>query len=144
LLFFYQTGHNYAYHIDLYCAESWLGEPSECVILTLSSYHYAANRKFDRTEEMKPSWFDIPPVESDFQAMAEEQSRDEPGNNLEETKVTAIPFHKMWKDDMLWMPFLLSKQQFIGRVDLVDPAIDNNAAQAPLHPLVKWWFATLG
>lgn len=92
---------------------------------------------------MKPSWFNIPPLGTDFQTLAEEQSKEEPKSGSEETKITLIPFHRMWKDDIFWMPFLLSDRPFMGRADLVDPDTDKAAADAPLHPLVKWWFATL-
>lgn len=91
---------------------------------------------------MKPTWFDIPLLETDFQALADQQSKSE--SEAGETNLTTMPLHKMWKDDMLWMHFLLSKRRFIGRVDLVDTSADiTSGVDAALHPLVKWWFATI-
>jgi 8-oxo-dGTP diphosphatase / 2-hydroxy-dATP diphosphatase len=88
---------------------------------------------------MKPSWFDLPSPEIDplavFKVLLEEDP--EPG----ETTSSTVPFHKMWRDDILWMPFLISKRRFVGRVDLVDGA--SSDAENPFYPMVKWWFATI-
>ncbi|KAG8823909.1 hypothetical protein FRC19_002882 [Serendipita sp. 401] len=121
VLLFYQNGHEYAHEIDLYRAETWTGIPTE-------------------TEEMKPRWFDIPPPTSDFIALAQQLKRDD--GVEEETKVETMPLHRMWKDDMLWMPLFLSKRRFVGRVDLVDPK-QGDTQKSLLHPLVKWWIAVL-
>ena len=44
------------------------------------------NGKECETKEMRPQWF----------------------------KFKDIPYNKMWKDDILWMPYMLNKEYFIG------------------------------
>ncbi|KIM32967.1 hypothetical protein M408DRAFT_326650 [Serendipita vermifera MAFF 305830] len=124
VLFFYQEGHQYAHFIDIYRADSWTGEPTE-------------------TDEMKPQWFQIPSLSGSLVNLAEDLAKTEQGGS--ETSHTTIPLHRMWKDDVLWYPLLLSKRRFIGRVDLVEAPSTPEPLDpsAPLHPLVKWWFATI-
>jgi len=92
---------------------------------------------------MKPRWFAIPSLSGNYFELANELEKDERGDA--ETSHSTIPLNRMWVDDRLWLPLLLSKRRFVGRVDFVD---DTNPPEAtdtgePWHPMVKWWFATL-
>lgn len=122
-LLFYQTDHEYAHYIDLYRANSWSSEPIE-------------------TEEMKPRWFALPDPSTDMIQLAERLSREETSEG--ETHVEIVPLHKMWRDDLLWMPLMISNKPFVGRVDLVqDSAPKAGSPSELLHPLAKWWIATI-
>jgi 8-oxo-dGTP diphosphatase/2-hydroxy-dATP diphosphatase len=89
---------------------------------------------------MKPSWFDLPASDTDLVLLEGELRQKE--TNPGETNVTGLPLHKMWKDDMLWIPLLISGRKFIGRVDLEDES-SSDSSNAPLYPLVKWWVASI-
>jgi hypothetical protein len=88
---------------------------------------------------MKPSWFNLPSPEIDPLVQFKVLSEADPLAG--ETTTTTVPFHKMWIDDTIWMPFLISKRRFVGRVDLVEEGTSD--AENPYHPMVKWWFATV-
>jgi 8-oxo-dGTP diphosphatase / 2-hydroxy-dATP diphosphatase len=92
---------------------------------------------------MKPQWFGIPALSSNFLELANEMVKNERGET--ETSLSVIPLHRMWIDDRLWFPLLLSKRRFAGRVDLVGSADSPEAleSETSLYPLVKWWFAAL-
>jgi 8-oxo-dGTP diphosphatase / 2-hydroxy-dATP diphosphatase len=96
---------------------------------------------YDRSEEMKPGWFEMPSCSSNFLHLANEMVKDERGES--ETSLSVVPLHRMWVDDRLWFPLLLSRRRFAGRVDLVDSADTPEPLDTPLYPLVKWWFAAL-
>lgn len=90
---------------------------------------------------MKPRWFEIPDPETDLIALTQKlKGSEEKGT---ETTMTSIPLHMMWQDDMLWLPFLLAKQRFVGRVDFVDDTPPLEGETSIYHPMVKWWFATI-
>jgi len=91
---------------------------------------------------MKPQWFEIPSRSSNFLDLANEMAKNERGES--ETSLSVVPLHRMWVDDRLWFPLLLSERHFAGRVDLVDSADPSKALDTSLYPLVKWWFAALG
>jgi hypothetical protein len=92
---------------------------------------------------MKPQWFEIPTPSSNFLELANEMEKNERGET--ETSLSVIPLHRMWVDDRLWFPLLLSKRRFAGRVDLVEGTNSPEVPESdtPPHPLVKWWFAAL-
>lgn len=92
---------------------------------------------------MKPTWFDTPSPDSDPLSLLKALREGEPGEG--ETTTTAVPFHKMWRDDVLWFQYLITKRRFVGRVDLVDAASSSSQTTEnnPYHPLVKWWIATV-
>lgn len=46
------------------------------------------------------------------------------------SELPAIPFERMWADDVFWMPMLLANRPFVGRGDFTK---DNK--------MKKWWFA---
>jgi 8-oxo-dGTP diphosphatase / 2-hydroxy-dATP diphosphatase len=103
-------------------------------------YLYKTNY-YHRSDEMKPQWFEIPSPSSNFLDLANEMAKNERGES--ETSLSVVPLHRMWVDDRLWFPLLLSKRHFAGRVDLVDSADTPEALDTPLYPMVKWWFAAL-
>ncbi len=74
---------------------------------------------------MRPEWFAIP---------AEYHSH---GAIVDHT-LPPIPYDQMWEDDRLWMPFLLSKTLFVGRVDLARHLEDGVSK----YLMKKWWFGT--
>lgn len=91
---------------------------------------------------MKPQWFEIPSLSANFIDLTEALEKTESGGL--ETSHLKVPLHRMWKDDILWYPLLLSKRRFVGRVDLVEASTTNAPdSGSPLFPLVKWWIATL-
>jgi len=51
-----------------------------------------------------------------------------------------IPYERMWADDILWMPLLLSSEKsFVGRCDFgTSPTGDKTGVDSPM---TKWWFA---
>ncbi|KAH8998077.1 NUDIX-domain-containing protein [Lactarius akahatsu] len=72
------------------------------------------------TEEMRPEWFCATDRES------------ETGLTSDGT-LPPIPYDSMWPDDVHWMPLLLSKRPFVGRVDF---DCDNSGT----YKLLRWWF----
>lgn len=96
---------------------------------------------YRRSDEMKPKWFEMPSHSSNFLDLANEMAKNERGES--ETSLSVVPLHRMWVDDHLWFPLLLSKRHFAGRVDLVNSADTPDALDTSLYPLVKWWFAAL-
>lgn len=79
----------------------------------------------DRTDEMRPEWFAIP---SEYCA----------SSLIQREELPPIPLDRMWPDDRLWMPLLLSRRQFIGRVDLKKLTPTSKEQE-----MVKWWFGTI-
>ena len=110
ILFFLPADGEYMFHIDIYRAAEFFGEPIEYVpnidvlCLTVLSKH--------RTDEMKPEWFPVPLD----------------GSSLSKS----LPFDRMWDTDSYWYPMLLSNKFFVGRIDNMG-APGNFVTQ-------KWWF----
>ncbi|KIY47742.1 hypothetical protein FISHEDRAFT_44853, partial [Fistulina hepatica ATCC 64428] len=96
VLLFVTEGVEWAFHIDIYRAETFSGEVIE-------------------TEEMRPKWFRT-------------------GDTCIETDLKPVPFDKMWQDDIHWLPLLLSKTPFVGRVDF--------EGQNENTHMRRWWFGT--
>ena len=72
---------------------------------------------------MRPGWFAVPP---EFR----------PDGCVLQCDLGPIPQHQMWEDDYLWMPSLLSRTFFVGRVDFsVGP-------EAKQFKMKKWWIGT--
>lgn len=65
------------------------------------------------TDEMKPEWFSL----------------------------DAIPYDKMWTDDIHWMPLLLAGKPFVGRADFDPP--DASKGERFAGKMTRWWFGTL-
>ncbi|KAL0576066.1 hypothetical protein V5O48_005894 [Marasmius crinis-equi] len=70
------------------------------------------------TDEMRPEWFSFQET-----SVGEEQS----------SSLPAIPYDRMWEDDLHWMPLLLARRKFAGRVDF----------RKQDGKLSKWWFGTV-
>ena len=51
-----------------------------------------------RSDEMAPQWFTLGQAETTHE-------------------LPSVPFDKMWPDVVLWFPLLLSRRNFVGRVD---------------------------
>ena len=73
---------------------------------------------------MRPEWFSLPSEYCTNSSALEE--------------FPPIPFDRMWADDRLWMPLMLSRTRFIGRVDL-----KRLTPSAKEDVIVKWWFGTI-
>jgi len=103
------------HHIEIYRGSTWEGAVTE-------------------SEEMRPQWFRI-----------QESAGTLPGrkpNHVDDVVQTAptlpsIPFEKMWADDPMWFPFLLSKRSFVGRVDFGESTVAGDWNSAPI---TRWWF----
>ena len=78
-----------------------------------------------RTEEMRPQWFRIP---KDPAAVVDAVS-------VADDDLPTIPFDEMWGSDRFWIPLLLAKRSFIGRVDFGQP-------EEGKFNLLRWWFGS--
>ncbi|KAH9000764.1 hypothetical protein EDB86DRAFT_3041809 [Lactarius hatsudake] len=72
------------------------------------------------TEEMRPEWFCA-------------TDRETKTGLTPDGTLPPIPYDSMWPDDVHWMPLLLSKRPFVGRVDF---DCDNSG----IYKLLRWWF----
>ncbi|KAF8325201.1 uncharacterized protein EI90DRAFT_3073317 [Cantharellus anzutake] len=128
ILFFKSSSLNYAHHIDVFRANTWDGTPSE-------------------TEEMRPEWFS---TNLDRSSSSPSTSTSNPSavptptpNTSPETSLLpGVPYDQMWADDRIWLPLLLAKTPFIGRVDFGE-LNDKTGEEAISEPMVKWWFASV-
>ncbi|KAG6854429.1 hypothetical protein C0991_006973 [Blastosporella zonata] len=71
------------------------------------------------TDEMRPEWFSLPSSDSKDSGV---------------TGAPPIPFEQMWDTDVYWMPLLISKTKFAGRVDF--------RRDGDVYTLHKWWYGT--
>ncbi|KAF8588165.1 hypothetical protein K439DRAFT_686380 [Ramaria rubella] len=73
-------------------------------------------------DEMRPEWFSLP---SEYCSIS----------LASDVTLPPIPFDQMWPDDRLWIPLMLSRRKFIGRVDF-----KKLSSEAGEGEMVKWWF----
>ncbi|KAH7915048.1 hypothetical protein BJ138DRAFT_221832 [Hygrophoropsis aurantiaca] len=106
-LVFVDEGSEWAFQIEMFSARTYSGIPTE-------------------TEEMRPEWFALPSLDEGTHSRAES----DPANEF-----PPIPYHKMWEDDIYWMPVLAKGQPFVGRADFKKSGENLT--------LAKWWFATV-
>lgn len=88
------------------------------------SFHHTRTVHFyapERTEEMRPQWFTIPP--DDEVSDASIASPDPP----------YIPSDEMWEGDSFWLPLLIANRPFVGRADF-------RKGDEDAFTLQKWWF----
>ncbi|KAF8508622.1 NUDIX hydrolase domain-like protein [Hysterangium stoloniferum] len=74
------------------------------------------------SEEMRPEWFSLPPE------LYTNTHRNDP----------PFPFGQMWSDVRLWLPLMITRRKFIGRVDFAKITEESKNADR-----VKWWIATV-
>jgi hypothetical protein len=114
VLLFLTDETKWAFHIDIFTAEDYTGTITEYPISLLPPPSLI-KVCISRSEEMKPEWF----------------STNTSGNS----ELPGIPFDRMWEDDVHWMPLLLSRLAFAGRVDFT--TTDGQSSPS------KWWFGTV-
>ncbi|KAL4073568.1 NUDIX hydrolase domain-like protein [Scleroderma citrinum] len=90
VLIFLTEGTEWAFHIDVFSARSYTGEPTE-------------------TDEMRPGWFSLSEnsINGNDDRLGVSSS---PG-------LPSIPYSKMWADDIYWLPHLVEGKKFMGRAD---------------------------
>jgi len=86
-LLFLSEGEEWAFHIDIYRADTFTGTITE-------------------SDEMRPEWF----------AFSADPDSQDTGTSEPES-YRPIPFDDMWDTDRFWMDLLLSKTLFYGRAD---------------------------
>lgn len=84
---------------------------------------------FVRSEEMCPEWFALP--RDDIQS-AEDSSHNK-------ANLPDIPYDKMWEDDRIWFPIMLSGKEFQGRCDF-HCITKNELDDKPRWVMDRWWF----
>ncbi|KAF8156826.1 NUDIX hydrolase domain-like protein [Crassisporium funariophilum] len=107
-LLFMTEGAEWAFQIEIYRAESYEGAVTE-------------------TDEMKPEWFSLPPPPAPNEpAEAFRQDEDE------DSDAAPIPFEKMWDQDYIWLPLLISERKFVARADFTK--------DGEVFKPYRWWF----
>ncbi|KAL0947678.1 hypothetical protein HGRIS_013766 [Hohenbuehelia grisea] len=97
-----KEGLDWTFHIDIYRADDYSGTITE-------------------SDEMLPVWFNVPARHAIAEVTASPSGfGDHP---------TYVPYHKMWGSDVHWLPFVISRQFFMGRTSF---SADNS--------LLRWWF----
>ncbi|KAF8636364.1 hypothetical protein AX16_011014 [Volvariella volvacea WC 439] len=111
VLFFVNVGDEVAFHIDIYRANTWTGQPTE-------------------SDEMRPQWFQISSTPLDTTTITKGPS--EHSQSTADSEYPAIPFDEMWETDRYWLPLLLSDIPFYGRADFA--YIDDTWVPR------RWWY----
>jgi 8-oxo-dGTP diphosphatase / 2-hydroxy-dATP diphosphatase len=72
---------------------------------------------------MKPEWFSLSPPDLENNSVAGK------------INLPPIPYSQMWETYDIWLPLLISKRKFIGRVDFIQ-----SGAELKPH---KWWYSAI-
>lgn len=84
---------------------------------------------------MRPEWFAFPPLDSIPPSLSHPSSNE----STLESALPEFPYSKMWKDDPLWIPHLLSNTPFVARVDY-GPVVSGKEIDSGMQ---RWWVATV-
>lgn len=129
ILLFVLEGVEFAYHVHIYRSHAFEGDPTEYGIQTHWLQRVNSPLIYYRTEEMRPEWFSIP---SEYQT----------NDARVDLSLPPIPYESMWDDDRLWIPFLLSKKSFVGRIDFNADEEVQHVSSSRKYLMQKWWIGT--